>query len=83
MSNRGENRMDYFRPTDRPKAYGTQKGIRSDSCRIRSQIRIVINGYEKGYGFTSIRSYPIVSEDIPYFTVISGQYSTKYPAMSC
>jgi hypothetical protein len=54
---RGENRMDYFRPTDRPKAYGSQKRIRSDSCPIRSRIRLVINGYEKGYGFTDIRLY--------------------------
>jgi hypothetical protein len=28
---------------DRPKAYGTQKRIRSDSCRIRSWIRLMIN----------------------------------------
>jgi hypothetical protein len=55
---RGENGTDYFRPTDRPKAYGTQKRIRSDSCRIRSRIWIVINGYGKGYGFTNIRPYP-------------------------
>jgi hypothetical protein len=52
----GENRTD--RPTDRSKAYGTQKGIQSDSCWIRSQIWIVINGYGKGYDFTNIRSYP-------------------------
>jgi hypothetical protein len=55
---RGENGTDYFRPTDRPKAYGTQKRIRSDSWRIRSRIRLVINGYRKGYGFTNIRPYP-------------------------
>jgi hypothetical protein len=36
---RVENRTDYFRPTDRPKAYETQKQIRSDSCQIRSWIR--------------------------------------------
>jgi hypothetical protein len=51
---RGENGTDYFRPTDRPKAYGTHKRIQSDSYRIR----LVINGYGKGYGFTNIRSYP-------------------------
>jgi hypothetical protein len=55
---RGENGTDYFRPTDRPKANGRQKRIRSDSCRIRSRIRLVIDGYEKGYGFTNIRPYP-------------------------
>jgi hypothetical protein len=56
--NRGENGTDYFWPTDRPKAYGRQKRIRSDSCRIRSRIRLVINGYGKGYGFTNIRPHP-------------------------
>jgi hypothetical protein len=55
---RGENGTDYFRPTDRPKAYGRQKRIQSDSCRIRSRIRLVFNGYRKGYGFTNIRPYP-------------------------
>jgi hypothetical protein len=30
--------------SDRPKAYETQKWIRSDSCWIRSWIRLVING---------------------------------------
>jgi hypothetical protein len=55
---RGENGTDYFRPTDRPKAYGTQKRIRSDSWQIRSRIRLVLNRYGKGYGFTNIRSYP-------------------------
>jgi hypothetical protein len=58
LSDRGENGTDYFRPTDRLKAYGRQKRIRSDSCRIRSQIRIVINGYGKGYGYTNIQPYP-------------------------
>jgi hypothetical protein len=58
VSTRGENGTDYFRPIDQRKAYGTQKRIWSDSCRIRSRIRIVINGYRKGYGFTSIRPYP-------------------------
>jgi hypothetical protein len=55
--NRGENRMDYFRPTDRLKAYGWQKWIRSDSCWIWSRIRLVFNGYGKWYGFTNIRPY--------------------------
>jgi hypothetical protein len=59
VSTRGENGTDYFRPIDQRKAYGTQKRIWSDSCRIRSRIRIVINGYRKGYGFTSIRRYTI------------------------
>jgi hypothetical protein len=45
------------RPTDRPKAYGTQKRIQLDSYRIRSGIRLVINGYGKGYGFANIRPY--------------------------
>jgi hypothetical protein len=44
--------------SDRPKAYGTQKRIWSDSWRIRSRIRLVINEYGKGYGFTNIRPYP-------------------------
>jgi hypothetical protein len=55
---RGENGTDYFRPTGRPKAYGRQKQILSDSCRIRSRIQLVFNGYGKGYGFTKIRPYP-------------------------
>jgi hypothetical protein len=58
LADRGENGTDYFRPTNRPKVYGRQKQIRSDSCRIWSRIRFVINGYGKGYGFTNIRPYP-------------------------
>jgi hypothetical protein len=55
---RGKNGMDYFWPTDGPKAYGSQKRIRSDSCWIRSWVRPVINRYGKGYSFTDIRPYP-------------------------
>jgi hypothetical protein len=39
---------------DRPKAYGRQKRIWSDSCWIWSRIWLVINGYGKGYGLTNI-----------------------------
>jgi hypothetical protein len=62
--------------SDRPKAYGMRKWIRSDSCRIRSRIRLVINGYGKGYGFTNIQPYPKIY-------LISRLYPTKYPTVSC
>jgi hypothetical protein len=79
IATRGENGTDYFRSTDRPKAYGRQKRIRSDSYRIRSRIRLVINGNGKGYGFTIIRPYPKIYH-------ISRLYldniRQKYPAMS-
>jgi hypothetical protein len=52
---RGENGTDYFRPTEGLRK--AKKRIQSDSCRIRSRIRLVINGYGKGYGFTNIRPY--------------------------
>jgi hypothetical protein len=44
--------------SDRPKAYRRQIRIRSDSCRIRSWIRLLFNGYGKRCGFTNIRPYP-------------------------
>jgi hypothetical protein len=58
-------------PTDRLKAYRTQKGIRSDSCRIRSWIWLVINGYGNGYG-------SLISDRIRRYTIFHGYIRTIF-----
>jgi hypothetical protein len=52
-----ENGTDYFRPTDR-RILEHKKGCGRIVIRYGHEIRIVINGYGKESGFTSIRPYP-------------------------
>jgi hypothetical protein len=54
---RGENGTNYFRSTNWSHIED-EKRIWSNSWRIRSPIRLVVNGYRKGYGFINIHLYP-------------------------
>jgi hypothetical protein len=54
----------------RPKAYKRLRRIRPNSYRIQSHIRLVINEHGKDMA---------ISKYMPFFTVISSQYLTKYP----